>query len=653
MAPAASDTVLLAQDQPQNIRDDDGTAEAMRVSQSAMEDMHDEDIDRGGSARIGILEPLEEEPPIVFERPKPTRLWPSNITIAVQKAANVALVLAPSWDHRAFENRSGFLLRTKEEIVLDPHQTGLPVKFTEFDEDGVPIVTLEDLSGPTVPLPALSYERETSRERGPPSSSYSLVNDPELIPPLPEAVGRMPYIAPDPPPPPPLEPHLDIERRCRDFEQTEKRPPRLSSIRTTTSPPPRTLEPPSVVPPRFSRSAPAPSLSSSQTPMVGDRRRDGDSISGCDVAHLPDNAQHRLSSHEATPPAPPSPTHHVEIVTPPFPRGANDIAVYTHSDTAGAVMTVTTAKDDFTPRSPSLVGDDHTDDRTAEFLSKVRSLSLNASESSLHASLPLSPETSLSAFSDSSCRSMQSSPVTSAYSPVPGQSPLSASMPMSPRFCDEPFPHAPERGQGLPRAASPAQNVHTPPVVPSIVSLEAIHFESFSESPLTTPPQPEPQAQTTAEQHTSLIHKHRDHGQITLHMAPQPPTATASSEPSSTASDTAPTPGSKPGPASGAPRKVKVGPRIDCPFRWCKTTFRSNYELNRHLRTAAKHVERAEDEKVFCEMCGQQLARKDSKQRHEGKIACWKRRIRRKPVHPMARVSAEGAGVALELDGAE
>lgn len=83
----------------------------------------------------------------------------------------------------------------------------------------------------------------------------------------------------------------------------------------------------------------------------------------------------------------------------------------------------------------------------------------------------------------------------------------------------------------------------------------------------------------------------------------------------------------------GKPQKI-----YRCPDPWCKATFTRSNDVARHRLTAAIHKRANKNTSTCCRKCGEELSRPDARRRHELKDSCGKRKINRKPPHPLASV---------------
>ena len=77
-------------------------------------------------------------------------------------------------------------------------------------------------------------------------------------------------------------------------------------------------------------------------------------------------------------------------------------------------------------------------------------------------------------------------------------------------------------------------------------------------------------------------------------------------------------------------------PRFPCPEKWCDKTFSRSNDVLRHLLNASEHKHANGDTSTCCQKCGEELSRPDARRRHERKGSCGKRKINRKPPHPLA-----------------
>ncbi|KAF8079406.1 hypothetical protein FPV67DRAFT_116824 [Lyophyllum atratum] len=513
----------MAQDRP------DEVAKPMVHFQSAMAAMDDENCDD-----VGIRAPLEDEPAVILERPSPGILPPNFSRIL---AASKDVTAPESSDLPPSPKREGFLGRTKEEIVLDPHQTGLFTQFSEY-HDGIPVVTLGAMEGPTVPKhdagdePYMPWREESPFWKTPfdARSEHARYGSSSTHPQQP---GFIPETG---------------QARNRSIRLWTKE----SSARMGTQSP--------VVPPRF-----------------GVPRSFAPRPSNADAQWIPTSADPRIKQSQL---------HHSSLKSPyttlphPFP-----------------------GSDAYSARNSSPTDGDH----NVELLSKVQALSLDSS---------LSATSSSSGSSDTSGPSAYSSPGSDVYSPGAGPSPLSMSMSMSPEPCSATIP-----SQGPQPAVAKEGSRTSSSIKLTMVPQEVQHEHVFDASAHTI-------RLPTHNKRASPDHKQRI---ISLTLNPQP---------GATSSPPAKTP---PQPNAAAATRRKQGQRVRCTAWWCVTTFRSNYELKRHLLTSRIHVGKAEGEhreKVICSLCGNDLSRGDSRMRHEANVACGKRTRRRKPVHPKALTRA-------------
>jgi hypothetical protein len=82
--------------------------------------------------------------------------------------------------------------------------------------------------------------------------------------------------------------------------------------------------------------------------------------------------------------------------------------------------------------------------------------------------------------------------------------------------------------------------------------------------------------------------------------------------------------------------KKKTQKIYRCPDVWCGATFTRANDVERHRRNAAVHRQANKDTSTCCRKCGEELSRPDARRRHELKDSCGKRKINRKPPHPLA-----------------
>lgn len=73
-----------------------------------------------------------------------------------------------------------------------------------------------------------------------------------------------------------------------------------------------------------------------------------------------------------------------------------------------------------------------------------------------------------------------------------------------------------------------------------------------------------------------------------------------------------------------------------CAEPWCQATFTRSNDAERHRLSAAVHKRANKDSSTCCQKCGEELSRPDARKRHELKGSCGKRKINRKPPHPLA-----------------
>ena len=81
--------------------------------------------------------------------------------------------------------------------------------------------------------------------------------------------------------------------------------------------------------------------------------------------------------------------------------------------------------------------------------------------------------------------------------------------------------------------------------------------------------------------------------------------------------------------------KRKSSKIYQCPEPWCTATFTRSNDVTRHRLTAAIHKRANKDSSTCCQRCGEELSRPDARRRHELKGSCGKRKINRKPPHPL------------------
>jgi hypothetical protein len=82
--------------------------------------------------------------------------------------------------------------------------------------------------------------------------------------------------------------------------------------------------------------------------------------------------------------------------------------------------------------------------------------------------------------------------------------------------------------------------------------------------------------------------------------------------------------------------KKKIQKIYRCPDAWCGASFTRANDVERHRRNAAVHKHANKDTMTCCRKCGEELSRPDARRRHELKDSCGKRKINRKPPHPLA-----------------
>ncbi|KAF5372672.1 hypothetical protein D9615_009846 [Tricholomella constricta] len=540
-----------------------------------------EDFDDDSNHKFGIQAPLEDEPTIVYELPDTGGCW---------------LPKVPTLPAKLPSRGEGMFNRERERILLDPHLTGIPVKFRET-YNGIPVLTLPELNGQSVLAHGACNSPRPRYSEGPSSGgAQSLHTRPTVtqdIPLLSSQTDPVQYtgtVEADITPPssvpavnsliPSFSASPTSAERHEDFAKSVEQLMGRGSRKSLTC--------------KMARFHGRPPLL-----VLARSSQLQDVLDTTGPAAMPSIS-----------PGPPS-TSFFDLA----PRALNElpypIQPLTHQSlSSSSGLSHGRNLNSFDDFSKHLIS------RMGVLSLDTRSLDVTSSESS-----------------DGSSPSVQSTPATSVYSPNPSQprSPLSLSM--SPEPCSTVIPPAPAPSLSsvMVGDTSTSQAATRAPVI----RLENLKFENcigaFAISP---PAQSSGSTQTQSSRQPRSAARTSRHNKATASSTalPYPTPATIKTAGAVSLKTT-----SRSG-TGGPNRRRTRGARLYCPSpEVCKrdSSFGTKLELNRHLLGTGPHLknlspeERKEREKYqmerTCDVCGSELTRKDSLKRHKDAKACGKR----------------------------